>query len=210
MKVRNATPQTHEEIVWTVAPEQPVSDLDRVMEIGKMNDWDFRVCGRGKMMTSPVVHESGWILVPIDQDNSIIPIDALQRLWAIQKANISIDGIFIGHEPKPDLPIEYQAPAILPEPVPSRKQVRKSNIPPKKKRPATTDSIVKTGVNIAKGTGRVGLEAAKIGGKIVIGTAQVIGSVAAGIGNLFLIDPTINIVLSEPGKPWVELVYWYE
>lgn len=210
MNGTKVTPQTKKELVWTVAPEQQVSDLDRVMEIGKMNDWDFRVCGRGKMMTSPVVHESGWILVPIDQDNSIIPIDALQRLWAIQKANIRIDGIFIGHEPKPDVPIEYQAPAILPESVPSRKQVRKSDIPPKKKPQVTKNDLVKAGVNIAKGTGKVGLEAAKIGGKIIIGTALVIGSVAAGIGNLLLLDPTINIVLSEPGKPWVELVYWYE
>lgn len=206
MNSKKISTQKESSLVWTVAPGQKVSDLDRVMAIGKTNGWDFKVCGSGKMITSPVVHESGWTLVPLDQDNTILPSMAVQRLYAIQRAGIPTDGVFIGHEPETTknvaTQIDYTAPAI-PTKVTG----------PKRKPLVTRSGLAKAGVNVAMTTGKVGLEVAKVGGKIIIGSASVVGSVVAGVvsgvASLILIDPTLNIVLSEPGHPWVQLVVWY-
>ena len=42
-----------------------------ILEYAHAQGWDdVVVCGSGPMLTSPTEHESGWTLVPKDQDKS--------------------------------------------------------------------------------------------------------------------------------------------
>lgn len=70
--------------------------VTEVMEIGERNGWCFRIAGSGGMISKPF-ESGGWILYPIDQDESIIPQEALKRLQAVIRT-VPIQGIIIGHE----------------------------------------------------------------------------------------------------------------
>lgn len=91
-------PKTARKFDWLVAHRG--SD---VMDFAKAQGWkDVRICGSGKMITSPVEHDSGWKLTPYD--GSIIPVVARQMLKKIDEAGITYRGLVIAHEPEIDTP----------------------------------------------------------------------------------------------------------
>lgn len=89
-------PQTTKQLDWEV-----VSYADTLMALGEANGLKFWNAGRGKIITSPRTCKNGWTLVPLDQDETIIPVAGLQVVELIEKANIPYHGLVIAHEPVP-------------------------------------------------------------------------------------------------------------
>ena len=108
-QVKMYSPETKKEMVWTVYNPDEVSDTDKVLALARKHGWEeVRVCGKGKMLTSPKVVD-GWTIIPIIHDNSTIPDTAWQRVRTIKAAGIPYKGLIIGHEPKPETSGEKQS-----------------------------------------------------------------------------------------------------
>lgn len=89
-------PHTKKACEWKVAYRG--SD---VIVFAEEQGWgDVRICGKGKMITSPIEHSSGWKLIPRTMDDSSIPPEALQRLKILEEAGYTFQGEIIAHEPQ--------------------------------------------------------------------------------------------------------------
>jgi hypothetical protein len=75
------------------------------VEVGRKNRVTFRALeGRG-VLTEPVYHDEWWY-VPIEQDTSVIPQEALRRVELLQNAGVPIKGMIVAHE----APLTLMAP----------------------------------------------------------------------------------------------------
>ena len=71
--------------------------LKASMDLFKQNHWGCRVAGHGPMLTTPY-EAHNWRFIPLNQDNSNIPKEAIERKDAMEKASIAIKGWVVGHE----------------------------------------------------------------------------------------------------------------
>ena len=96
--------QVSPKLRWVVRDE-----LKATMDLFRKNHWGCRIAGRGPVLTSPYeVH--GWRLVPLSQDNSIIPKEAMERKDAMEKTGIAIKGWVVGHELEKEVQKETNLP----------------------------------------------------------------------------------------------------
>lgn len=77
------------------------------VEVGRRNRKTFRpLQGRG-ILDAPV-HREEWWFVPIAQDTSVIPQEALRRVELLQNEGIAIKDMIVAHE----APLALMAPKI--------------------------------------------------------------------------------------------------
>ena len=84
--------QVTPKLCWVVREELKVT-----MGLFRKNHWGCRIAGHGPMLTSPY-EAHNWRFIPLNQDNSNIPKEAMERKDAIEKAGIAIKGWIVGHE----------------------------------------------------------------------------------------------------------------
>jgi hypothetical protein len=73
------------------------NDVGKALTLARKNHWWFRVIGTGSMISSPK-YQDGWWLVPINEDKTIIPKNALQRVEKLKQDGIRIQGVIVAHE----------------------------------------------------------------------------------------------------------------
>lgn len=96
------------------AATMPVLPQEReIMAVGQSHRWDFRVLGVAPVPQQPLYFNNWW-LVPANQDSSVVPARALERIRAIYEAGIQPKAFVIAHE----APKEIAAPAGTPKTTP--------------------------------------------------------------------------------------------
>jgi hypothetical protein len=156
-----------------------------ILDFAKEQGWDdVRICGRGKMITSPVEHESGWKLFPEIMDDSIIPAAALQRVKALDDAGITYQGLIIAHEPAPAEPVEEERGDLF-----NKKWLKYAG---------TVFAVVVLSP----------FAVAVAGLAFVAGIAYLIYLVTNALEYIDLIDPTL-ILCCDDGT-WIQIYDWYE
>jgi len=69
----------------------------RVLDLADQNHWGFRLKDGGEMIQNPEYRE-GWWYLPVKGDEEIIPAKAKERIEALKRADIPIEGLVLGHE----------------------------------------------------------------------------------------------------------------
>jgi hypothetical protein len=73
------------------------NEVGKALTLARKNHWWFRVIGTGAMISSPK-YQDGWWLVPINEDKTIIPKNALERVEKLKQDGIRIQGVIVAHE----------------------------------------------------------------------------------------------------------------
>jgi len=68
-----------------------------IVGFGNRRAWNFRLMGRAPLPTHPVF-ANGWWLVPVEQDTSLIPRRAVERVQAVYQAGLRPRGFIVAHE----------------------------------------------------------------------------------------------------------------
>ena len=90
----------------------PVLEQERtIMDVGKTHHWPFRVLGVAPVPGKPVYYKQ-WLLVPIAQDQSVIPARSLERVKAIYEGGGRPKTFVLMHEAPAQLPAPKDAPKL--------------------------------------------------------------------------------------------------
>jgi len=164
----------------------------RLVNLSRERGWDCAVLGRAPLPEEPV-RLGDWLAVPVDQDSSLVPVRALERVQAIYAAGLRPLGFVLVHE----------APGLLPAPEqtgPASWQM--PSLPPQ----------LKSALTLAAGAlGVLAVGVVAVAGVVVLAVAA-IGLAAILAVPLFLVagaavvDP-ILVAVTEDGY-WVEIVRW--
>jgi hypothetical protein len=74
------------------------SELDIVFEVAAKEGWkDCEMFGHGDMITQSQ-ESTGWKLIPADQYNHSIPIEAIKRLHQVINAGVRVQGVIIADD----------------------------------------------------------------------------------------------------------------
>src|SRR5687767_2081771 len=98
----------------TLRRAMPVLEQERrIMALGEMRHWDFRVLG-----VAPVPHTAiyakEWWLVPLHEDTSTIPARTLERVHALYEVGIRPKAFVIAHEAPKQIAPPKDTPIISP------------------------------------------------------------------------------------------------
>ena len=168
------------------------SETRQLVTLGREHGWDFFVLGQAPMLAEPV-RLGDWLLVPVEQDSSHVPVRALERVRAIYAAGLRPQGFVLVHE----------APPLLP--APDQHQVDAIHFP-------VLSPEVKSALKAAAGTlGAVAVAVGALAGMAALAVAAL--SVAAVlalpvmlVAGVALVDP-ILVAVTEDGY-WVEIDRW--
>jgi hypothetical protein len=100
--VRVYSPNSYSPKESQVLPDEP----KRLVELARKNHWPFQVIGRAPLPEKPV-RLLNWLIVPSQQDSTIIPQRTMDRIQAIFSAGIDPKGFVLVHE----APMQLKAPA---------------------------------------------------------------------------------------------------
>jgi hypothetical protein len=93
------------------------SELEVVFEVAGKEGWkDYEIFGYGDMITQPR-EITGWKLIPADQYDHSIPIEAIKRLHEVINAGVRVQGVVIADDQRRTEP--------PPAPAKSRVQLKK-------------------------------------------------------------------------------------
>jgi hypothetical protein len=93
------------------------SELEVVFEVAGKEGWkDYEIFGYGDMITQPR-EITGWKLIPADQYDHSIPIEAIKRLHEVINAGVRVQGVVIADDQRRTEP--------PPAPVKPRVQLKK-------------------------------------------------------------------------------------
>jgi hypothetical protein len=74
------------------------SELEVVFEVAGKEGWkDYEIFGYGDMITQPR-EITGWKLIPADQYDHSIPIEAIKRLHEVINAGVQVQGVIIADD----------------------------------------------------------------------------------------------------------------
>ena len=174
-------------VAQAVSPE-----ARRLVALGEERGWEFTVLGQAPMLAEPV-RLGDWLLVPIEQDSSLVPARALERVRAVFAAGLRPQGFVLVHE----------APMLLPAPGANRPGVlRLPTLSPEVR--ATLKAAAGTLGAVAVGVGALaGLAALAVA---VLSAAALLALPALLIAGVTLVDP-ILVAVTEDGY-WVEIDRW--
>jgi hypothetical protein len=159
----------------------PVAEQEsqQIMAVGERKGWDFWVLGQAPLPSQPV-RAGDWLIVPVEQDSSQIPVRALERVQAIYAAGVRPKGFVVVHE----APLQLTAP--------SRDDFETFQMP-------YLSPELKSALTIAVGGLAVGLAA--------LAAVAVVAVPLTLIAGLALVDP-ILVAVTEDGY-WVEIDRWW-
>jgi len=181
----------YQRIIQKTSPE-----AGNLVGVGIRNTWDFRVLGRAPLLTVPVF-VGNWWLVPVEQDSSLIPTRACERVQAIYRAGFRPKGFVIAHEttnllsapPKPSTQVSPLGPPIALKQLLSRPVL------------LTAGAIL---FLLVFGPLLVQLLVALVVGVLSL---LLIPIVLMGMVGAILVDPAL-IAVTEDGY-WVEIDHWW-
>lgn len=159
------------------------------VEIGRKNRKTFRPLeGRG-VLTEPVYREEWWY-IPIEQDKSVIPQEALYRAELLQNAGIKMKGMIVAHE----APLALLAPK-------EEREIRRQ------KAEVLTGLIALAGIAVLVLGWIVSIPAAAA---VAIGapSGMAFSWATAILATSALVDPALIVVLED--GTWVEVCAWDE
>lgn len=81
----------------------------QILSIARKNHWWFRILGTSQPITQPV-YRDGWWFIPKEQDKTIIPLNAIERVEELRKAGVPIARVIVAHEAPKVLPSPYVQP----------------------------------------------------------------------------------------------------
>jgi hypothetical protein len=92
------------------------TEAKKALVLARQYHWFFRVIGTSKMIPNPT-YKDGWWLVPVQDDKTIIPKNATQRVEKLIANGVRIQGVIVAHEapkllyapPKEPFKIDYDA-----------------------------------------------------------------------------------------------------
>lgn len=172
------------------------NEAKEVLTMAREKHWGVRIIGEGDMLTSHV-HEDDWLYIPLEQDHSIIPKRALDRLRAIKAAGIRTQGAIVAHE----------APRLL---APPKQDSKIAGIDKKKiKRALLTGTVLAVaggGVMVAFVTIVVSIVAVLFAAMAAVGVLMGFAFMLVSVG--CLIDPCLIVCLDDEYGTRIELMRW--
>lgn len=154
----------------------------KLMEVGQVHHWPFRVVGMAPVPTEPVF-VNGWWLVPVTQDECHIPARALGRVRAIYEAGIRPKAFVIAHE----------APKLLNAPV---------GAPEVSRFEFYAGQLAQHSAAAARVAGKVLITLVPI---VMAGVGLTV-MMAVGLAGAVLTDPCLLAVTED--DVWVQIDYW--
>ena len=102
----------HQQVQWQDLKVR--SELEVVFEVAAKEGWkDCEMFGHGDMITQPQ-ESTGWKLIPADQYDHSIPIEAIKRLHQVINAGVQVRGVIIADDERRTEPPPAQArPKVL-------------------------------------------------------------------------------------------------
>ena len=82
--------------------------VQEMVEVGRSRHWEFKPMCRAPLPERPIFYNEWW-LVPAEQDNSLIPVRAYERIQALYAAGVRPKGFVIAHEAPPLLAAPEEA-----------------------------------------------------------------------------------------------------
>ncbi len=116
------------------------TEAKKVITKARERHWRFKHIGNDGMIDNPTLDDE-WLKVPIEQDTSIIPKRAINRVRYIQESGFKIQGVIVAHE----------APKLLTAPVMESKPVET----PSKESISAAESLVEIFSTVLTGFGYV-------------------------------------------------------
>ncbi len=165
----------------------PVLEQERrILEVGEANGWPFQVRGVAPPPLRPMYFRN-WYLVPIEQDDSVVPARALVRMAAIYEAGVTPKALIIAHELPPLLPAPPEPPRVVRSEVPT-KQLSESSRAGIKGAVAPANGLLSIGAAMARAMAFLPLLA--------------LPALAA------LVDPCLFVVTED--DVWIQIDFWYD
>jgi len=150
----------------------------QTLALGETRGWNFHLLGVAQLPLNPV-HLEKWLIIPADQDHSVIPPQTFRKIQTLYVEGIKPKGFVVVHE----------APRYLPSPKHQTTSKSETTSVPSSLGTGVSQS---SGVNILSGLGT-----------ILIPIAMILGAIMFGLAT---IDP-ILIVVTEAGE-WIEIDRW--
>jgi hypothetical protein len=175
--------------------DRPTSQLSTLMSLqtqalvqfGDDMGWDPAVLGQAPLPQEPV-RVGDWLIVPAEQDSSVIPDRAFKRVQALYAASIQPKGFVLVHE----------APALLAAPVQAQQSPAwRSKLPQARE---TAAMLAKAGGALAASAAVAALAVVAVGA--VIAVALPIVALAGAVA----IDPILIAVTDD--DHWIEIDRW--
>ena len=116
MNTSNAIPPVTQSLARRDHPH-PSREAGQLIALGRAHYWPFYIIGRAPMIQEPV-RLGDWLLIPAQQDTTVIPPRAMKRIRAIFEAGITPQGFVVVHE-APKLLKAPIAPRIEPKTLPT-------------------------------------------------------------------------------------------
>jgi len=183
----------NQQVITRTSPEART-----MVVVGRSNHWHFQAMGKAEIPTRPLFLRN-WVLVPIDQDSSLIPASALQRVQAIYSAGLRPKGFVLAHE----------APRELKAPPGSDTPKSGPRVDWRKLREESTEKLKRAADHLPDMSvvGPVLIQGLKVLGIAMAGLAAVPILLAGAVGAAVLVDPVLFAVTSD--GYWVEIDRWY-
>lgn len=165
-----------------ILPALASSETIHLMQLGQQRGWETMILGQAPLPEAHV-RVGNWLIVPIEEDTSLIPARALRRVQAIYEAGLRPKGFVVVHE----------APLVLPAP--------ETHTPHE-------SLLSKVGPHILPVLGVVG----RIVGVVAMGLAAIGVTAIGGLPLVLLLgvamlDP-ILVAVTDDGH-WVEIDRWW-
>lgn len=167
----------------TLRHAMPVLEQERqIMALGEARRWDFRILGVAPVPHTAIYAKDCW-LVPLQEDTSMIPAWALERVQALYEAGIRPKAFVIAHEAPKQIAPPKETPIVSPFQYWSKR---------------AADSTV----NVLKAAGTVVAVVAPIL-LAVLGTTLLLSVTVAGA---LVADPCLIAVTDD--DVWIQIDYW--
>ncbi len=155
----------------------------QLMQLGERRGWEPMVLGKAPLPEEPV-RLGDWLLVPVEQDTSLIPARALRRVQAIYEAGLRPQGFVVVHE----APLQLAGPKVASKPIDPAEIVERL-------RPVGAFAVKAAGV------------LAVVGACLLTVMAAIALPIPFALIGAIALDP-ILVVVTEDGD-WIEIDRWW-
>ena len=166
-------------------------EVRELVDVGRKHRWHFHAMGKAEIPARQIFLRN-WMLVPVEQDTSLIPARALERVQAIYEAGLRPKGFVIAHE----------APRTLANPAQDEDYADGPRIDAEKLKRIVLDDV------LPRLTAALRVGAPLVGKCVLValqGTLWVLGGIGM-LATVALLDPVL-IAVTEDGY-WVEIDRW--